>query len=61
MKVYLFFIIYIANCLVQSIKLKTKKTNELNEIENEYGNFSKFAEDLFSDKKSNITDIFNSI
>jgi len=48
----IFLIIIINICIIHTIKLKTK--NELNLIEHEYGNFSKFASSLFSENIGKI-------
>jgi hypothetical protein len=56
MKVFLMIIIIILST-IYNIKLKTKN-NDLNMIEHEYGNFSKFAEGLFNERISNLSIYF---
>jgi hypothetical protein len=50
-------IIIIILSTIYNIKLKTKN-NDLNMIEHEYGNFSKFAEGLFNERISNLSIYF---
>ena len=51
----LYFVLIAIFCVVKNIKMKNKRS--IIDFENNFQNFSKFAENLFSDKNGKINSI----